>query len=116
MANINQNKKDSNQNMSAYLNMIAYLQRLAEKEIGNMPSHRGIKPTKELLFKFYHFYWEHVPQKMDNDNDNQLRIICSTKRKRIIKLADVHYGLDFENFNNEFHIWNKINNPKRAVE
>ena len=64
------------------------------------------KPTLELLYKFYHFYW----QEEDKNNIESI-LVCGNRRHHVLKLAKLHHDLDFKEFNNKFHTWNAINKP-----
>jgi hypothetical protein len=90
------------------------LQIKAERQIGKMDLVRGSIPSKELLYKFYHFYWDedyYGDMDINNDRNICLKMICSNMRNHVIKLANLHYSMSFQDFNLHFHEWNKINNP-----
>ena len=91
--------------------IVDQLQKDAEKEIGPMPVKSNEIPTLELLFKFYRFYIIKSPNNFDSKENMILTSLCSNSKSHIVKVAKIHYELDYINFVDKFHIWNKINNP-----
>jgi len=94
------------------LEVSSELQRDAEKEIGPIPTKRGEIPSLELLFKFYKFYTNKSPDDYIDAKSMILMQLCSSSKQHVIKVANVHYDMDFEMFFHKFHEWNKEKHPE----
>jgi hypothetical protein len=88
------------------------LQRKAELRFGSMANGAGQIPSRELLYGFYHFYWNEDPMKGDTPDNLYLMNICSQLRQNVVNLARRHYGMSFDEFNNNFHVWNREQHPQ----
>lgn len=84
--------------------IVNQLQRDAEQEIGPMPTKRGEVPSLELLFKFYRFYIIKSPDNIDTKENMMLTSLCSNSKQHVVKVAEKHYNLDYNNFTVSFMI------------
>lgn len=87
------------------------LQRKAEMKFG-MSAGAGRIPSKELLYGFYHFYWDEEPHRGADpttlsQDDVKIKFLCAQKRNQILQLANRCYGMDNVTFMKNFHTWNR---------